>query len=169
MTARGSARARLRIHRTTVPDDRPGRPWRPGREDEGLRIVAACCDVCGVPLGLALSTDRHEEVVMVRHLSAYLMRKRLCYSFPAIARILGRADHTTVMSSVATIDVFVNDLPSRKLEVFGPRYGEAIRVRISKIEALLDDKTFMAKAAHHAEESLSDASDTTPPLPGEEP
>jgi chromosomal replication initiator protein len=57
----------------------------------------------GVPEPVLMSRSSVERVVEARQAAAWLCRKVVGYSYPRIARSLGR-DHSTIMYSVRKID-----------------------------------------------------------------
>ncbi|MFO0874476.1 MAG: helix-turn-helix domain-containing protein [Phycisphaerales bacterium] len=59
-------------------------------------IVAAVCAVLGIERSELLGHSRHRKVVLGRMLVARVCRELTTMSFPEIARVLGRRNHSTV-------------------------------------------------------------------------
>lgn len=68
---------------------------------EGLLIVAA--ELFLTTPDEILGKDRTQNVVLARQVVAWVARERWGLSFPALGRLLGKRDHTTIMSSVRKI------------------------------------------------------------------
>jgi hypothetical protein len=72
------------------------------------RFIAECCAALGVSVADVLGRSREAGPEMhARHLLSYLLRERHGLSFPRIARVMHRLDHTTSMHSVQKIRVLL--------------------------------------------------------------
>jgi Bacterial dnaA protein helix-turn-helix len=60
-------------------------------------IIAAVCVHCGVKKSDLLSHRRTPDLVGPRHLAMYLARETTDLAYPAIGRLLGDRDHTTIL------------------------------------------------------------------------
>lgn len=60
----------------------------------------------GVPLADLKGPRRTLHVVRARQIACWVMHKATDYSYPKIAKTVGRADHTTAMHAVKTIDMW---------------------------------------------------------------
>lgn len=56
-----------------------------------------------------VSERRTENVALPRHIAMYLAKTMTTCSFPAIGRMFGRRDHTTVLKAVRKIEVEIAD------------------------------------------------------------
>ncbi len=78
---------------------RPGglaRPVRPIRAEE---IIGQTCLALGVERSELGASTRHKRVVLARALITHLCRELTTMSFPEIARVLGRPNHSTVITA----------------------------------------------------------------------
>jgi len=48
--------------------------------------------------------DRHKDIALGRHIAMYLVHRALRLSYPRIARVFNRQDHSSVMSAVRKIE-----------------------------------------------------------------
>ena len=70
-----------------------------------LRVVA---DVTNTPMEALLGRRRTRKVARPRQLAAYLMREFCPHlSFPAIGRIMGGRDHSTIIHATKTMAVLI--------------------------------------------------------------
>jgi chromosomal replication initiation ATPase DnaA len=70
-----------------------------------LRVVA---EVTNTPMGALLGRRRTRKVARPRQLAAYLMREFCPHlSYPAIGRIMGGRDHSTIIHATQTISVLI--------------------------------------------------------------
>ncbi len=65
--------------------------------DDAHSVIARVSETYGVPVSELLGRERQAELILPRHLAIYILREKLHLSFPQIARITKRNDHTTVM------------------------------------------------------------------------
>ena len=84
----------------------------------GHRVIMAVVDDTGLPLKVLLGQCRIREVARPRQVCGYLMR-RLCphLSYPAIGRLLGGRDHTTILHAERTIIRLLPDDPDLARQV----------------------------------------------------
>lgn len=89
------------------------------------RIFGAVSKKYGVSKEDILSTRRTKEIAWSRHISIYLIRSVTEMSFPNIGKIFNR-DHSTIMSSIETIDkkiktdnLFALEISELKKEITG--------------------------------------------------
>lgn len=66
-------------------------------------IIDAVAEVTGVPRTDIMSTDRHPRVAIPRQIAMFLARESGSYSFPAIARAMGR-NHSTVIHGIRKVE-----------------------------------------------------------------
>lgn len=76
---------------------------RAGSVTQVLKLVA---DYFQITVGELCSSSRKKEFVMPRFIAMYLLRNVFEMSFPAVAEMLGREDHTTVMHGVHRAENF---------------------------------------------------------------
>ncbi|MEO1129244.1 MAG: DnaA/Hda family protein [Planctomycetota bacterium] len=72
------------------------RPERPIRVRE---ILDACAESMDVQPTDVLGSGRHRRIVLARAMTAALARDLTTHSFPEIARVLGRANHSTIVTA----------------------------------------------------------------------
>lgn len=78
---------------------------------------------------------RRQQVVEARHMIMYLLREYGGMSFPAIGRLIGKRDHTTVIHAYNKTKQEVTDDPTLLESLAGPiSLVEALRVRKQKVE-----------------------------------
>ncbi len=78
----------------------------------GEIIRGVICEVCGIDNVSLLSKRRERGVVRARHIGMFLCRKYTNLSFPQIARVFLREDHTIVIHAVRTIELCAKREPS---------------------------------------------------------
>lgn len=71
---------------------------------EHRAFVRDCCVAFGVELETLLSPSREVPIVRARHVVVWLLRARYSLSFPTLARLVGRLDHTTAMNSHSAVN-----------------------------------------------------------------
>lgn len=84
----------------TSAGPQPGRPTRPIPMHV---IISEVCREFRVEHDAFTGTGRHKRVVMARSVCAYLARSLTTFSFPEIARHMGRPTHSTVLSAAARV------------------------------------------------------------------
>ena len=80
---------------------RVGQPRKPCSASKVLDVV---CQELGVQPSEVLGSGRHRRVVVARGVAAYLMRQVTTLSFPEIARVLGRRNHSTVATAFRRVE-----------------------------------------------------------------
>lgn len=90
-----AARALQPIH--APPGEEP-RPIAPSA------LLQAVCDHLDVGLGEITSARRNRELTYARHVAMYLLREDSALTFAAIARLLGKKDHSTVVHACNQIE-----------------------------------------------------------------
>lgn len=73
---------------------------------EGTKILQYVSHVTGVPLADLRGPRRTLHVVRARQIACWVMHKATDYSYPMIARTVGRSDHSTAIHAVKTIDMW---------------------------------------------------------------
>ena len=78
-------------------------------EDERLpqTILEAVADVTRLTVPLIQGPSRKANFVEARHISMYLMRQHTNLSYPKIAKIFGRRDHTTAVYAVHKVEDYI--------------------------------------------------------------
>jgi chromosomal replication initiator protein len=66
-------------------------------------ILAATADMFGFPIDELTGKSRRRPLVTARQIAMYVMRELTDLSYPAIARVFGGRDHTTVIHAVEKI------------------------------------------------------------------
>jgi len=61
------------------------------------QIIRQSAAECGVTVEAIMCRARPQRFVTARQVAAYLLRKHTTFSSPAIAKAMGRDDHTTVL------------------------------------------------------------------------
>jgi chromosomal replication initiator protein len=90
------------VRRALGADPSSGQPVvrRPVRGEE---IVAGVCAMFRVDLAELMGRGRHPRVVLARSAAAWLARSMTTMSFPEIARVMGRPNHSTVVTACQRI------------------------------------------------------------------
>jgi len=68
------------------------------------QILEKTADFYDIGLEELTGLKRDKEIVMPRQIAMYLMREELHFSYPKIAREIGKKDHTTIMHGVEKIE-----------------------------------------------------------------
>jgi hypothetical protein len=119
------------------------------------RLLAEVCDALGVSLDDVLSMRRVEPLVNARYLFAFVCKRRWPeVSYPMLARILRRGDHSTVVHGVQAFaermarDPKLSDLVDRLLDyrpvvvpdshvrLWSAQQAEAQRKRLAAVRAI---------------------------------
>lgn len=115
-----------RALRVRVSADAGGR--RPVPAAEILRCV---CETLGVPMDAVFGKGRVRRVVLARELSVYLIRTHNGSSFPEIASVMHRANHSTAITQMNNV--------RRRLEK-GETLGGAGEDRLSSVLERIEDR-----------------------------
>jgi chromosomal replication initiator protein len=75
------------------------------------KTIAICCKYYSVSLDDLMRPNRRREVVVCRHMLMYILREIYQMSLDAIARILGKRDHSTVVHGLKTIKKLMSVYP----------------------------------------------------------
>lgn len=67
------------------------------------QIMSLVARYYGITVEEMKNGDRHQRLVRARHVAMYLLRHRQKMSFPEIASVIGRRDHTTAMAAIRKI------------------------------------------------------------------
>jgi chromosomal replication initiator protein len=98
---------------------------QPGQSRAGLRlrkpisvelVISEVCRHLCVDLHAFMGKGRHKRVVLARSMVASLSRRLTTMSFPEIARIMGRTNHSTVITAQKRIDAQMNEESGGTLE-----------------------------------------------------
>lgn len=88
------------------------------------RVIAVVAQFYRISRADLVGPARQTEIVMPRHIAAYLCREYLRESYPRIARRLGRKDHTStiyayrkIKHQIAINAAFADDLPEIKARI----------------------------------------------------
>jgi len=73
------------------------------------QILSVVAERYNIRLEDLLGKSRKKELVFPRHLAAYLLREKLSLSFPQIAKILGKKDHTSTMYAYRKIKELIRE------------------------------------------------------------
>jgi chromosomal replication initiator protein len=96
----------------------------------GQQVIAAVADDAGLYVGVLIGQSRIRPVARPRQVAAYLMR-RLCLhlSRPAIGRLLGNRDHTTIIHAERKIALLmtVDSVLAAQVERIETQLVEAAR------------------------------------------
>lgn len=74
------------------------------RKPRAVEIQAAVAAYCGIPVAKMTEQDRHRSVARPRMVAMYLARELTNHSLPAIGRLFGGRDHTTVIHAIRTVE-----------------------------------------------------------------
>ncbi len=67
-------------------------------------VIATVASAFGVEEAVVTGRSRTRQATDARHAAMYLCRQLTNLSFPAIARVFGNVDHTTVMGAVQRVE-----------------------------------------------------------------
>lgn len=81
------------------------------------RIFAAITRRYGVKKDDLISEKRNKEIAYARHISVYLVREITDMSFPNMARLFGKKNHTTILSSYQLVENKISTDPVYAAEV----------------------------------------------------
>ena len=73
---------------------------RPGKQRTEEQLLAEICDFLGVSVDAIKGRSRQRPIVTARQTAMYVFRELTDLSYPAIARLFGGRDHTTVIHAV---------------------------------------------------------------------
>lgn len=92
----------LGVQRARREFGRGGRSGAPAvrRPVRGQDVLRAACEALGVQAEEVMGNGRHARVVMARAVATALCRRLTTMSFPEIARVLGRPNHSTVITAL---------------------------------------------------------------------
>ncbi len=127
--------------------------FEPSGNDDVLAALAAYFDSSKEELE---EHTRRVDVVRVRHMVMYILREYGGMSFPAIGRLIGNRDHTTVIHAVNKTKNEVTKDPSILESLTGPiAFAEALKLRKQKVEAELKEMNakLYAEAMAHIQSS----------------
>lgn len=72
-------------------------------------VLKTVSDHYGLPVKDILGNRRHQDVVLARQVAMYLCRKLLGSSYPALGRLFGGKDHSTVLYAVKKVKELQRD------------------------------------------------------------
>ena len=73
---------------------------RPGKQRSDEQLLTEICDYLGVTVEAIRGRSRQRPIVTARQTAMYVVRELTDLSYPAIARLFGGRDHTTVIHAV---------------------------------------------------------------------
>ena len=79
------------------------------------RILAICAEQFGLPVSDILGQSRRKELVFARQASMSLCRSLLGMSYPALGRLFGGKDHSTVLYSIRKFKQIQDDNEDTKI------------------------------------------------------
>jgi hypothetical protein len=119
-----------------TPESQLGLFEQPGNDDV-LATLAAFFDSTKEELE---DHTRRYEVVRVRHIVMYILREYGGMSFPAIGRLIGKRDHTTVIHGVNKVKREIAEHPELLDLLDGPvSVARALQSRKKKVEKELEE------------------------------
>jgi chromosomal replication initiator protein len=68
-------------------------------------VIKAVCDHLRVESGEVCSSNRTREATYARHIAMYLLRQDAGLTYSAIAQLLGKKDHSTVVHACRQLDL----------------------------------------------------------------
>ena len=77
--------------------------------DSSKKIIHGVAKEYDISLEDLLGTSREKELIFPRHLAAYLLKEKLSLSFPQIAKIMGKRNHTSIMYAYQKIKKILKD------------------------------------------------------------
>lgn len=73
---------------------------------EGTKVLQSVSRITGIPVADLRSPSRQQEIVRARQIACWVMHHATDYSYPMIARTVGKKDHSTAIHAVKVIDVW---------------------------------------------------------------
>lgn len=73
---------------------------------EGTKVLQYVSHITGVPLADLRGPSRRQPIARARQIACWVMHKATDYSYPMIARTVGRSDHSTAIYAVKTVDAW---------------------------------------------------------------
>jgi chromosomal replication initiation ATPase DnaA len=110
----------LLIDGGTLPEARPVNQI-PHVADIQRRVA----ETFGIPLSEMYSARRAREVARPRQVAMYLAKRLTLQSLPAIGRMFGNRDHTTVIHAVRQVERFLKEDPEFRAKVADAAEGLA--------------------------------------------
>lgn len=81
------------------------------------KITAAICNFYSVSKEELLGGKRNKEVVFPRQVTMYLLRVEMSYSYPKIAQVLGKKDHTNIIHACDKVEREAQNNPSLQQDI----------------------------------------------------
>lgn len=122
----------------------------------GEQMVAAVSAVTRIPRAEIVGNSRKRHVVRARQVACWAMREVLQYSYPIIAKSVGRADHTTAMYACDVIgDLVKNDPDVRRVcDLVRQAYIEGAQRRYRVEKAIAKKKSRRKGGTEQSERQL---------------
>ena len=92
-----------------IPDDLLSASYAKETRVSLREIIDAVCDEFELPMSDILSSRRTKDIIIPRQIVMYLAKQLTPMSFPAIGRLIGGRDHSTVMHGCAAIERKMED------------------------------------------------------------
>ena len=80
-------------------------------------LLQAVCDHLNIGIGEITGARRNRELTHARHVAMYLMRQDAGMTFAAIARLLGKKDHSTVVHACGSIEREIGQSPTLRADL----------------------------------------------------
>lgn len=80
-------------------------------------VLQAVCDHLSIGSAEITSSRRNRELTYARHIAMYLMRQDASMTFAAIARMLGKKDHSTVVHACSQLEREICQSPALRADV----------------------------------------------------
>jgi chromosomal replication initiator protein len=92
----------------------------PGEEPRQIgpsALLQAVCDHLNIGIAEITGARRNRELTHARHVAMYLMRQEAGMTFAAIARHLGKKDHSTVVHACGSIEREISQSPTLRADL----------------------------------------------------
>jgi chromosomal replication initiator protein len=81
------------------------------------KISDSVCKFYNISHEDILSAKRSKEIVVPRQILMYLIRQEMSFSYPQIANLIGKKDHTTIMHGVEKIEKEIRNNPDLQKQI----------------------------------------------------
>lgn len=81
------------------------------------KISDSVCEFYNISQEDILSSKRSKEIVVPRQILMYLIRQEMSLSYPQIASLIGKKDHTTIMHGVEKIEKEIRNKPDLQKQI----------------------------------------------------
>lgn len=99
-------------------------PGEAPRQLAPAAVLEAVCNQLNIAIADITSGRRNRELTYARHIAMYLMRQDSCMTYAAIARLMGKKDHSTIVHACGQLEKEICQSPNLRADI------DAIRTAI---------------------------------------